>query len=132
GDRLELTGIHCHIGTFILEPEAYGKQASKMARFANEISSDHGIRLSFSDLGGGFAAQNTWKAQYLQGEQAAPSFSRYADAICDGLAELECPPRELPTLVLETGRALVDEAGSLVTTVEANKRLPDGRRGLVL
>jgi len=132
GDRLELAGIHSHIGTFILDPEAYGKQASKMARFANEIRAAHGIRLSFIDLGGGFASQNTLKSQYLQGEQAAPSFSRYADAICDGLAELEYPARELPTLVLETGRALVDEAGYLITTVEANKRLPDGRRGLVL
>lgn len=34
--------------------------------------------------------------------------------------------------MLETGRALVDEAGLLISTVQANKRLPDGRRGLVL
>ena len=34
--------------------------------------------------------------------------------------------------MLETGRALVDDAGSLVTTVVATKRLGDGRRALVL
>ena len=34
--------------------------------------------------------------------------------------------------MLETGRALVDDAGYLVSTVQANKRLPDGARGLVL
>jgi diaminopimelate decarboxylase len=132
GGRLVLTGIHCHIGTFILDPDAYGKAARKMAELANEIRAAHGVRLSFIDMGGGFASHNTLKAQYLLGEQAAPSFARYADAICDGLAALECPATELPTLVLETGRALVDDAGSLITTVEANKRLPDGRRGLVL
>jgi diaminopimelate decarboxylase len=33
---------------------------------------------------------------------------------------------------LETGRALVDEAGTLIATVLANKRLPDGRRAVVL
>ncbi len=38
----------------------------------------------------------------------------------------------MPTLVLETGRALVDEAGSLISTVQASKRLPDGRRALVV
>ena len=132
GDRLELAGLHCHIGTMILDPDAYRKAAAKLAGLANEIRAEHGIRLSFLDLGGGFASHNTLKAQYLLGEQAAPSFARYADAICDGLAELAYPASELPTLVLETGRALVDDAGYLITTVEANKRLPDGRRGLVL
>lgn len=132
GDKMDLIGIHCHIGTFILEPDSYGKAASKMAGFANEIRREHGIRLSFIDLGGGFASKNTLKAQYLLGEQASPSFARYAEAICDGLAELDCPAKELPTLVLETGRALVDDAGYLIATVEANKRMPDGRRGVVL
>jgi diaminopimelate decarboxylase len=132
GGKLDLIGLHCHIGTFILDETAYCKAAQKLARLANEIRAAHDIRLQFLDLGGGFASQNTLKSQYLTGEQAAPSFSRYADAICDGLADLDYPAKELPTLVLETGRALVDESGYLVTTVEANKRLPDGRRGLVL
>ena len=47
GDRLELTGLHSHIGTFILAPEAYGQAAAKLARFANEIRTEHGIKLSF-------------------------------------------------------------------------------------
>ncbi len=80
----------------------------------------------------GLASPNTLKDQYLPGEQATPSFSRYADAICEGLADLQLPARELPTLVLETGRALVDEAGTLVSTVQAQKRLPDGRQSLVM
>ena len=132
GDKMDLIGLHCHIGTFILDPTAYGKAAAKLAGLANEIRRAHGIVLQFLDLGGGFASHNTLKAQYLPGEQAAPPFSRYADAICDGLQELAYSPRELPTLVLETGRALVDDAGVLISTVEANKALPDGRRGLVL
>jgi diaminopimelate decarboxylase len=132
GGRLELTGLHCHIGTFILDPQCYGQSAAKLARFANTLRDELGVRLSFIDVGGGFASKNTLSAQYLPGEQATPSFERYADAICDGLAELTCPPREMPTLVLETGRALVDDAGYLISSVEATKRLPDGRRGLVL
>lgn len=132
GDRLELVGLHSHIGTFILAPEAYGQAAAKLARFANEIRAEHGVKISFIDLGGGFASQNTLLAQYLPGEQVSPSFERYADAICDGLSVLDGPSKERPTLVLETGRALVDEAGFLISTVEAQKRLPDGRRGLVL
>jgi diaminopimelate decarboxylase len=132
GDCMELTGLHTHIGTFILEPAAYGMAATKLAQFANEVRAAHGIKLSFLDLGGGFASPNTLKGQYLQGEQATPPFSRYADAIANGLATLEGPSSDWPTLVLETGRALVDDSGFLVTTVQATKRLPDGMRGLVL
>ncbi len=131
-DSLDLVGLHTHIGTFILDPGAYGSAARKLARLANEIRAAHGVRLSFLDLGGGFASPNALKGQYLAGEQTSPPFSRYADAIADGLAELDAPPRELPTLVLETGRALVDEAGLLVSTVQATKRLPGGERALVL
>jgi diaminopimelate decarboxylase len=132
GQAMDLIGLHTHIGTFVQDPQAYGAAASKMARLANELRVRHGTRVSFIDLGGGFASPNTLKGQYLDGQQASPPFSRYAEAICAGLAELDCPAPQMPTLVLETGRALVDEAGSLISTVQATKRLPDGRRALVI
>ncbi len=132
GDRLELCGLHTHMGTFITEPGAYRDAAAKLARFANELRERFGVAVDFLDLGGGLASHNTLKAQYLPGDQATPSFRAYADAVVEGLAELDCPPQELPTLVLESGRALVDDAGSLISTVLANKRLPDGRRDLVV
>jgi diaminopimelate decarboxylase len=129
---MDLIGLHTHIGTFILDPGAYGTAATKIALLANEIRQAHGVKLEFLDLGGGFASPNTLKGSYLTGEHTSPSFARYADAICDGLQALDVPTRELPTLVLETGRALVDDAGVLVSTVEATKRLPTGERALVL
>lgn len=132
GGKAELIGLHCHIGTYILEAAAYKIAATKLVQFANDLRTDLGVRLSFLDLGGGFASRNTLAAQYLPGDQAAPSFERYAEAICDALTGLHYPPQELPTLVLETGRALVDDAGYLIASVTATKRLPDGRRGLVL
>ena len=123
-------GLHTHIGTFVQDPQAYGMAASKMAAPRQRAArASTASRVSFIDLGGGFASPNTLKSQYLDGQQASPPFSRYAEAICDGLAELDCPAPQMPTLVLETGRALVDEAGSLISTVQATKRLPDGRRG---
>ena len=38
------------------------------------------------------------------------------------------PPDEIPLLVLETGRALIDEAGFLLGTVISNKRSSTGKR----
>lgn len=129
---LQLVGLHCHLGTFLLEPDSYRDEAKKLALFANRLHDELGITLKFLDLGGGFASHTTLQAQYLPGEQATPSFSRYAEAIADGLAELKYPANALPTLIMENGRALVDDAGYLVTSVHANKRLPDGRRAVVL
>jgi diaminopimelate decarboxylase len=132
GNQLDLVGLHCHLGTFILEPAAYEVAARKLAMFANTLRRELGSRLQFIDLGGGFASHNTLKAQYLPAAQATPSFEQYANALVDGLSAIDAPPRERPVLVVEHGRALVDDAGSLLTTVHASKRLPDGRRALVL
>jgi diaminopimelate decarboxylase len=132
GGRLELVALHCHIGTFVQDVEAYRQEAQKMAEFANLLSHEHGITLDYLDLGGGFASRNTLHSQYLPGEQTTPSFAQYAEAIADGLGALEATGDRAPRIFLESGRAVVDDAGSLITTVHANKRLPDGRRALVL
>ena len=132
GDKLELVGLHCHIGTFILDGKPYRQAAAKIVKLANELREKFGITLSFIEMGGGFASPNTLKGTYMPGEQAAPTFSSYAEGILESLGGLDYPPREVPTLVLETGRAVVDEAGHLITSVIANKRLGDGRRALVL
>lgn len=132
GDRLQLAGLHCHLGTFIQDPEAYRQQVEKVTAFANELRERFRITLSYLDFGGGFASRNTLKGQYLPGEQVTPAFSKYAEAVARGMETLRYAEADKPTIVLETGRALVDEAGTLITTVVANKRLPDGCRALVL
>jgi len=132
GGQLRLTGLHCHLGTFILDARAYAEATRKLVGFANGLRSELGIVLDTIDLGGGFASKNRLRSQYLPSEQVAPSLSQYAEQIVDGLAGLDYRPHELPTLILETGRALIDEAGTLITTVVANKRLADGRRAMVV
>jgi len=54
----------------------------------------------------------------------------YAEAITQALMKA-LKPGDFPKLILESGRALVDEAGYLITTVTAVKRLPDGTRAYV-
>lgn len=132
GGVLQLAGLHAHIGTFVQDVDAYRQEARKLAELANLLARDHGLLVEWIDLGGGFASPNTLHAQYLPGEQVTPSFAQYAEAIAEGLAALALPPGREPAIFLETGRALVDEAGSLVTTVHATKRMTDGRRAIIL
>jgi diaminopimelate decarboxylase len=132
GKSLILAGLHCHIGTFILEPLAYREVTAKMVLFIKKLRDEMGISIKWVYLGGGFASTNTLHSQYLPGNQVTPSFSQYVEAIGEGLEDLNGPTSDLPLLILETGRALIDEAGTLITTVQANKRLLDGRRALVV
>ena len=131
GARLSLRSLHGHIGTFIPNPEAYRLAALAMARFARSLQNELGVHIGTIDLGGGFASHNTLQAQYLPGEEATPSLAEYIEAIATGLEE-GMDGAETPRLVLETGRALVDDAGVLVATVVGNKRLVDKRRAVIL
>jgi len=68
----------------------------------------------------------------LPGTDTCPTFEQYADAISSALLQSQINVNELPMLVLETRRALIDDAGYLIGSVVANKRLPDGRPALVV
>jgi diaminopimelate decarboxylase len=131
GGRLDLRTLHCHLGTFIANPEVYRMAARKMANLALTLEHEIGIRIDTIDLGGGLASHNTLHSQYLPGEENTPSLSEFTEAIAAGLEE-GMEGAEPPRLVLETGRALIDDAGYLVSTVVGNKRLMDKQRAVIL
>lgn len=133
---LRLTGLHSHIGTFVLDLRAYAAQARIMAAFMDTTERETGCSIEYLDIGGGFASRNALQGVYLPPEELVPGFEQYAEAITDALLEATrarvAAGKPLPVLVLETGRAVVDDAETLVTRVVANKRLPDGRRAAIL
>ena len=131
-DRLELVGLHTHIGTYIMAPSAYAIAATKLANLMVATHRKFNHWLKYIDLGGGFASKNTLKGAYMPGSETCPSFDEYAENISNALISSEIPHEKLPALFLETGRALIDDAGYLLTTVLANKRSPAGRRMMVI
>ena len=130
--NIELVGLHCHIGTFMLSPSAYSIAATKLCELANNIKIKYGKTIQYLDLGGGFPSVNTLKGAYLPGSDTVPSIDQFADAITNVILEFGFKQEELPLLILETGRALIDDAGYLLGTVLTNKRLSDGRRATIL
>jgi len=122
--QLTLQGLHCHVGTFILDPEAYRVAATCLVALAGEVETAGVGNIRYLNLGGGFASHARLHYQYLPPEQVTPSMDRYAAAICDTITQLWPKGRDLPRLYLETGRALVDDAGYLISTVVAIKSRP--------
>lgn len=131
-DTMDLVGLHSHIGTFMLAPSAYGIAAAKLCDLAMGIKKKYKKNIQYIDMGGGFASKNTLKGSYLQGMDASPSFDQFAEAITTSILNAGFTEQELPLLILETGRALIDNAGFLLGTVISNKRLSDGRRATIM
>jgi len=127
-----LVGLHCHIGTFMLTTSAYAIAANKLCELAWSLKVKHNKTIQYLDLGGGFPSTNTLKGSYLPGTDTVPSIDQFADAITDVILNYGFKQEDLPLLILETGRALIDDAGYLLGTVLANKRLSDGRRATIL
>lgn len=132
GGLMDLVGLHCHIGTFIMTADAYEVAATKLADLAIQIRNRLGVSIAYIDLGGGFASKNTLKGAYLPGSETNPDFNDYAEAITRALMRASFPENKIPLLILETGRALIDNAGYLLGTVIANKRSSTGRKNLII
>lgn len=118
--RLRLQGLHTHIGTYILEPNAYKVAAEKLVTLMERCRESHGWTLRYLNLGGGFPSLSTLHHTHQPAEQIVPPIEKYAEAITSVLNSL--PRDRRPRLYLESGRALVDEAGYLITSVVAVKQ----------
>lgn len=127
---IKLIGIHCHIGTFMLSANPYKIATQKMVQLAHRIKSELNISIKYIDLGGGFASKNALKS--LHNGVSVPQLADYANAITKELYNAQFPEEERPTLILETGRALIDNAATLLSSVIASKRNGIGHRLLTI
>ncbi len=127
GDKLIVSGLHCHIGTYITDPRAYAQQIEKMIAFSYDLQDQFRFSIEYLDIGGGLPSSNKLKGTYLSPEVGISPLDEYAEAITDALYQ-HLRPGDCPKLILENGRALVDDSGLLISTVVASKRLPDGRK----
>jgi diaminopimelate decarboxylase len=130
--KLQLTGLHCHIGTFMLSTNAYAVAVAKLGDLMLNCKSQLNTPVQYIDLGGGFPSANTLRGAYLPAADTIPSIDEFAEAITTTLLNIGFSTDELPLLILETGRSLIDDAGYLLGTVLANKRLSDGRRATIM
>ncbi|MER6197220.1 diaminopimelate decarboxylase [Streptomyces sp. NPDC001586] len=113
--QLELTGLHCHIGSQITEVEPYLVAVRRMVGLMARIRDAHGVVLPELDMGGGHGIG------YRPGEPALD-----LTALARGLrAELgeACAAAGLavPRLVIEPGRAVAGPAGVALYRVLAVK-----------
>ena len=130
-EKIYLNGIHSHIGTFMLDANAYKIATTKIMQLKAQVENDFDANIEYIDLGGGFASKSNLKGVYQSADIVVPTADEYAEAITNAIYENN-QKDVLPKLYLETGRALIDEAGYLLTSVHGYKRFPDGKKGYIL
>jgi diaminopimelate decarboxylase len=118
-EHLELDGLACHIGSQVRRPSALREAVAIVARFAIECR-DAGAPVRTLDAGGGFPIT------YGHEKEPYPGPGAYGDAIRLGLEDAGAEKLGFELLV-EPGRAIVGNAGVLVTRVLFEKRSPKKR-----
>ncbi len=128
--KLHLVGLHAHIGTYMLSTAAYGVAATKLCDLATKCKAELHTAVKYIDLGGGFPSANTLKGAI--GQVPTPSVDEFAEVITSTILNYGFNTEELPLLILESGRVMIDDAGYLLGTVLANKKLSDGRKATIM
>jgi len=112
-DGVRPVGIHCHIGSQILDLSPFVHALHRIMDLAVEIERE-GVELEFVDIGGGVGIDYEGKG--------APTPKDFADTI---IPEFENRKSELnsdPQLWLEPGRSIVGNTTILITRVNSVKR----------
>lgn len=115
--NLEIVGVDCHIGSQLTQISPYLDALTELKKLVRQLH-QAGIKLKHIDIGGGLGVTYSSEAPPLPNELINAAF--------DSLQELFAEVGELE-LVLEPGRAIVANAGILVTEVQYTKENLDKR-----
>jgi diaminopimelate decarboxylase len=121
--HLEVVGIHTHIGSQITSLSPFIEAALSIAEFVDRLRSI-GIRIEHLNFGGGQGIRymNVLRHPLLPSEpedrEKIPALEKFVHVVIPLLRETGC------TLVFEPGRAIVANAGALLTRVLFTKATP--------
>ncbi|WP_371751960.1 diaminopimelate decarboxylase [Snodgrassella alvi] len=105
--HLQITGIDCHIGSQLTDLSPLIEALQRLLVLVDKLD-ELGIQIEHIDLGGGIGI--------VYQNENVPDLNAYAAAVSKLLSG-----RNLP-LILEPGRSLIGNTGSLLTTVEYIKQ----------
>jgi diaminopimelate decarboxylase len=115
--NIKLLGIHCHIGSQLLDTKSHEDAIDVMVEFLAAIKAHTGVAVEELNIGGGLGVR------YLE-SQNPPSYETFADIICGTLEKaFERHGVTPPRLLQEPGRALVAEAGTTLYTLGPIKKV---------
>jgi|YNPNPStandDraft_1061719.scaffolds.fasta_scaffold00565_11 diaminopimelate decarboxylase len=108
---LDLVGVHCHVGSQLLDLTPFTEAAPVMVDFIRRIKDELGVDIEVLDMGGGPGVR------YLE-EHNPPSIDEFAKLLSETvIAALAVGGVSKPRLMVEPGRSIVGEAGTTLYTI---------------
>ncbi len=102
--NLEVVGIHCHIGSQLLDVSPYREAVQKLVQLYEELSGE-GFEIRYMDVGGGLGIK-------YRPEDREPRPEELAEAILPALEKVEAQ------IIVEPGRSVTGNAGLLIAQVQ--------------
>ncbi len=115
-DYIELVGVDCHIGSQLTSVDPFVDALDRVLALLDRLS-ELGITLQHLDIGGGLGIAYR--------DEVPPSPQEYAEALRDRLIGRDIE------ILMEPGRAIVGNAGVLLTKVEYIKETEDHNFAIV-
>lgn len=115
---LRFDGIHCHVGSQLLDTESHEGAIDAMVQLMADLRRETGVLCKVLNIGGGLGVR-------YRSEHRPPTYETFAQTLTSRLMKaLDARKLPYPTLQQEPGRALVGETGTTLYTVGAIKTVP--------
>ena len=118
--RLDLLGIHSHIGSQIFDTDGFEVAARRTLKLFAQFREATGSLMRELDLGGGFGIAYVKEDTPAQAEEMANSLREIVSHECQGFG------LEQPAVSIEPGRAIVGPAGTAIYRVGTVKAVDIG------
>ena len=120
-NNLEFRGLHCHIGSSILDTRGFVAAAEIMMTLISKIKDELNYEVKELNLGGGFGIR------YVQSDDPLP-YDEYMNAVAE-VVNKYCAENNInrPFIIIEPGRSIVGSAGITLYTVGGRKTIPNIR-----
>ncbi|GFP74142.1 diaminopimelate decarboxylase [Clostridium fungisolvens] len=120
--NVELSGLHCHIGSQIFDITPYEDATEIMLTIIKDIYNATGYLIKELDLGGGFGIYYNSDDEPKPASEYCAAILSKADQVCEDLG------LDMPILTIEPGRSIVGNAGITLYKVGSIKEVPSIRK----
>lgn len=121
-DRLDVLGLHCHIGSQIFDTTGFILATKKIFEKLNQWKESFGFISTVLNLGGGFGIR------YTNEDDPIPASKYVEEIISEVKNQVEKYQMELPEIWIEPGRSLVGDAGTTLYKIGSQKEVPNVRK----
>ncbi len=120
-ENLELRGLHCHIGSQILDTQGFTAAAEVMMEFIKQLKTELDYETQDLNLGGGFGICYTEADDPIPYDEYMKDVAQVINGFC------EANQIKRPFILIEPGRSIAAPAGITLYTVGSKKIIPNIR-----